>query len=105
VGVVLNMITRGAGKYDYQYGYYYTTYRPETSKGGKRRGGGKNADSGADTKFAGSSSSGAAEREADLDLQPTPNRALGADTQAGKHGAAPTVTAGLKWAPEIRPSA
>jgi capsular exopolysaccharide synthesis family protein len=46
VGVVLNMITRGAGKYDYQYGYYYTTYRPETTKN-KRRG--KDADAQAQT--------------------------------------------------------
>ena len=31
VGVVLNMITRGRGRYDDEYGYYYTTYRPELS--------------------------------------------------------------------------
>ncbi len=36
VGVILNMITRGSGKYDYQYGYYYSTYRPETKKADKR---------------------------------------------------------------------
>lgn len=28
VGVVLNMITRGRGRYDDQYGYYYEAYRP-----------------------------------------------------------------------------
>ena len=31
VGVVLNMITRGRGRYDDQYAYYYTAYRPELS--------------------------------------------------------------------------
>ncbi len=36
VGVILNMITRGMSKYDYQYGYYYSTYRPESANGGKR---------------------------------------------------------------------
>jgi hypothetical protein len=69
VGVVLNMITRAAGKYDYQYGYYYTTYRPESSKGGKR--GDKGEDSGA-TKFA-STSSDSATRGADLDLDRQPS--------------------------------
>ncbi len=29
VGVVLNMITRGRGRYDEEYGYYYAEYRPE----------------------------------------------------------------------------
>jgi hypothetical protein len=31
VGVILNMITRRGGKYDYQYGYYYMAYRPESN--------------------------------------------------------------------------
>jgi capsular exopolysaccharide synthesis family protein len=31
VGVVLNMISRGRGHYDDQYGYYYDAYRPERS--------------------------------------------------------------------------
>jgi capsular exopolysaccharide synthesis family protein len=31
VGVILNMITRSAGKYDYEYAYYYTAYRPDGS--------------------------------------------------------------------------
>jgi len=32
VGVILNMITRGRGNYDYGYAYYYTDYRPKRSK-------------------------------------------------------------------------
>ena len=36
IGVVLNMITRQGGKYDYEYGYTYAAYRPATD--GKRRG-------------------------------------------------------------------
>jgi capsular exopolysaccharide synthesis family protein len=35
VGVVLNMITRGRGRYDDQYGYYYAPYRPERSGHGR----------------------------------------------------------------------
>ncbi|MBN9619911.1 MAG: polysaccharide biosynthesis tyrosine autokinase, partial [Actinobacteria bacterium] len=31
VGVILNMITRGGGRYDYEYNYYYS-YRPERSR-------------------------------------------------------------------------
>ena len=31
VGVILNMVTRGGGgRYDYEYGYYYAAYRPDT---------------------------------------------------------------------------
>ena len=33
VGVILNMITRSASKYDYEYGYYYTAYRPQSANG------------------------------------------------------------------------
>ena len=33
VGVILNMVTRGGGKYDYEYGYYYAAYRPDRSDG------------------------------------------------------------------------
>lgn len=33
VGVVLNMITRGRGRYDDQYGYYYAAYRPRPDGG------------------------------------------------------------------------
>jgi polysaccharide biosynthesis transport protein len=33
VGVILNMITRSAGKYDYEYAYYYAAYRPDRSNG------------------------------------------------------------------------
>lgn len=33
VGVILNMIARGSGKYDYEYGYYYTAYRPDRGDG------------------------------------------------------------------------
>ncbi len=29
VGVILNMITRGRGHYDYEYGYYYAAYRSQ----------------------------------------------------------------------------
>jgi len=29
VGIVLNMITRGRGRYDDEYGYYYAAYRPQ----------------------------------------------------------------------------
>jgi capsular exopolysaccharide synthesis family protein len=36
VGVILNMITRTAGRYDYEYSYYYTAYRPDRSGDGKR---------------------------------------------------------------------
>jgi non-specific protein-tyrosine kinase len=36
VGVILNMITRGAGKYDSEYAYYYSAYRPDRADG--RRG-------------------------------------------------------------------
>jgi capsular exopolysaccharide synthesis family protein len=33
VGVILNMVTRhGGGRYDYEYGYYYSAYRPTTDK-------------------------------------------------------------------------
>jgi capsular exopolysaccharide synthesis family protein len=31
VGIVLNMITRGRGRYDDEYGYYYAAYRPDRS--------------------------------------------------------------------------
>jgi capsular exopolysaccharide synthesis family protein len=37
VGVILNMITRSAGKYDYEYGYYYESYRPGTDSKGRIR--------------------------------------------------------------------
>lgn len=33
VGVILNMITRAAGKYDYEYAYYEYPYRPDRSDG------------------------------------------------------------------------
>lgn len=33
VGVILNMITRAAGKYDYEYAYYQAAYRPDRSDG------------------------------------------------------------------------
>jgi capsular exopolysaccharide synthesis family protein len=33
VGVILNMITRAAGKYEYEYAYYYAPYRPDRSNG------------------------------------------------------------------------
>jgi capsular exopolysaccharide synthesis family protein len=33
VGVILNMIMRGTGSYDYEYAYYYTPYRPERGDG------------------------------------------------------------------------
>ena len=33
VGVILNMITRSAGKYSYEYAYYYAAYRPNRGDG------------------------------------------------------------------------
>jgi capsular exopolysaccharide synthesis family protein len=33
VGVILNMITRTTGKYDYEYAYYYAPYRPDRAAG------------------------------------------------------------------------
>jgi capsular exopolysaccharide synthesis family protein len=33
VGVILNMITRSAGKYSYEYAYYYEAYRPNRGDG------------------------------------------------------------------------
>jgi Mrp family chromosome partitioning ATPase len=36
VGVILNMITRGGGRYDYEYNYYYT-YRPNRARAGGQR--------------------------------------------------------------------
>ena len=33
VGVILNMISRSSGKYDYEYAYYYSSYRPDRSDG------------------------------------------------------------------------
>jgi len=35
VGIVLNMITRGRGRYDDEYGYYYAAYRPQRSRRAK----------------------------------------------------------------------
>jgi capsular exopolysaccharide synthesis family protein len=35
IGVVLNMVTRQGGKYDYEYGYSYTAYRPNVAKASK----------------------------------------------------------------------
>jgi capsular exopolysaccharide synthesis family protein len=35
VGVILNMITRSAGKYSYEYAYYYQAYRPDRGGDGK----------------------------------------------------------------------
>jgi len=37
VGVVLNMITRSRGSYDDQYGYYYSSYRPQQEPGAAKR--------------------------------------------------------------------
>ncbi|MCW2495419.1 polysaccharide biosynthesis tyrosine autokinase [Jatrophihabitans sp.] len=37
VGVILNMVTRTGGRYDYEYGYYYEAYRPNTDSKGKTR--------------------------------------------------------------------
>jgi Mrp family chromosome partitioning ATPase len=50
VGVILNMITRSGGKYDYEYAYYYTPYRPDRSdgKGAVHRADGVEDDSGTD---------------------------------------------------------
>ncbi len=33
VGVILNMITRSASKYSYEYAYYYAAYRPNRGDG------------------------------------------------------------------------
>ena len=38
IGVVLNMITRQGGKYDYEYGYSYAAYRPNVDPKKGRRG-------------------------------------------------------------------
>lgn len=36
VGVILNMITRGGGRYDYEYNYYYS-YRPDRSRSSRAK--------------------------------------------------------------------
>jgi receptor protein-tyrosine kinase len=33
VGVILNMISRASGRYEYEYAYYYAPYRPDRSAG------------------------------------------------------------------------
>lgn len=47
VGAILNMITRSAGKYDYEYAYYTETYRPDRKRAARNRAGNP-ADSGTD---------------------------------------------------------
>ncbi len=44
VGVILNMVTRGSGRYDYEYSYYYS-YRPERSRTGDRAAATRESDS------------------------------------------------------------
>lgn len=68
VGVILNMITRSAGKYAYEYAYYYTPYRPD--RAGNRHGARHLDAASADTIDHGVASFAARDGDPDLPLGP-----------------------------------